>query len=90
MGNCCLPNSDLQCRKCKISIEYYREYRYITQSCRVHNFEDNYCIDCLCKEEYMTTNCIHRWQSLSSLIFSHSTTPTITKRNTHKKYKYTS
>ena len=75
MGNClrfcilslcclhpsCLIGRTLYCAKCGISIGYYQEYENIPNSCRDHRFVDSQCIDCHCKEEYVTDNCAHRW-----------------------------
>ena len=63
MGNCFSINitSNFHCKKCSISIKYYSDYKSISNSCRIHNFQNGYCADCLCKENYCINNCIHRW-----------------------------
>ena len=58
MGNCCLK---IYCKKCAVPIEYYKDYKNISKSCRYHNFNGNQCIDCFDRKEKNVNNCVHKW-----------------------------
>lgn len=57
----CLPGN-IYCKKCGVSMEYYRDYKNITNSCRDHRFNNSQCTDCLASEEYTPHNCVHLWE----------------------------
>lgn len=57
----CFTGRTLYCEKCSISIEYYKDYQHIPNSCREHRFVHSKCIDCHCEEEYVPDNCTHIW-----------------------------